>query len=81
MLGMWGRGKKGLFVRAGTLWYRVGACSGLGGIEPACHYLLHMLGIPKRGGLDLLMECSTVHGREVVGDLGRGFSGTTAGLV
>ena len=43
--------------------------------------MLHMVGIPKGGGLDLLMECSTVHGREVVGDLGRGFSCAAVGLI
>ena len=81
MLGMWGGGKKRLFGKASTLGYNVGACGVLWGIEPSCHELLHMVGIPTGGSLDLLMEGATVHGRKVVGDLGRSFSCAAAGLI
>ena len=70
-----------MFVRTGTLGYCVVTCGGLWGVEPTCHELLHVLCVPKRVGLDLLMECSTVHGREIVVNLGRSFSCPATGLV
>ena len=61
--------------------YCVGTCSVLCGIEPTCHELLHILCVTKRVGVDLLVECSTVHGRGIMINLGGGFACPAASLV